>query len=119
MRIVPPMLGRLVEAALGIEMSTSKWIEAADRIAVLERAYNAREGLGREHDVLPARLLEEKVENGPNKGQVVSPKELESMKEDFYRSMGWNVQTGLPDVEKLRSLQLEEVAVELERADCL
>jgi len=119
MRIVPPMLGRLVGAALGIDIPASEWIEAADRIAALERAYNAREGLGREHDVLPARLLEDQVKDGPNKGQVVQPKELESMKDDFYRSMDWNVETGLPGIKKLRSLRLEEVADELERAGCL
>lgn len=116
MRIVPPMLGQLVEATLGIEMPTSRWLEVADRIATLERAYNAREGLMREHDTLPARLLEEPVRAGPNKGQVVSRKELESMKDDFYESMGWEIKTGLPSTERLRSLQLEDVAEDLQKA---
>ena len=116
MRIVPPMLGQLVEAAIGIDMPTSKWLEVADRIATLERAYNAREGLTREHDTLPGRLLEDPVRSGPNKEQVVSRKELESMKNDFYQSMGWEIKTGLPSAERLRSLQLEEVAEDLQKA---
>jgi aldehyde:ferredoxin oxidoreductase len=116
MRIVPPMLGQLVEAAIGIDMPTNKWLEVADRIAALERAYNAREGLMRKHDTLPPRLLEEPVRSGPNKEQVVSPKELESMKDDFYQSMGWEIKTGLPSAERLRSLQLEDVAEDLQKA---
>jgi len=119
MRIVPPMLGQLVEAALGIEMPTGKWIEVADRVAALERAYNAREGLTREHDTLPARLLEDPVRSGPNKGQVVSRKELESMKDDFYQSMGWGINTGVPSTERLRSLQLEDVAENLQNVGIL
>ena len=116
MRIVPPMLGQLVEAAMGIDMPTSKWLEVADRIAALERAYNAREGLTREHDTLPRRLFEDPVRSGPNKEQVVMRKELESMKSDFYQSMGWEVKTGLPSAERLRSLELEEVAEDLQKA---
>jgi len=113
------MLGQLVEAALGIEMPTGKWIEVADRVAALERAYNAREGLTREHDTLPARLLEDPVRSGPNKGQVVSRKELESMKDDFYQSMGWGINTGVPSTERLRSLQLEDVAENLQNVGIL
>ncbi len=116
MRVVPPMLGQLVEAALGIDLPTSKWLEVADRIAATERAYNAREGLGREHDTLPTRLVEDQVKSGPNKGQVVPRRELESMKDDFYQAMGWTVETGLPSAERLRSLGLDEVADDLQRA---
>lgn len=119
MRVVPPMLGQLVAAATGIDLPTSRWLEVADRIAALERVYNAREGLTREHDTLPARLIEEPVRSGPNKGQVVARKELESMKDDFYRSMGWDVETGLPSAERLRSLGLEDVAEDLQKNEAL
>ena len=119
MRIVPPMLGQLVEAATGIDFPSSKWLEVADRIAALERAYNAREGLRRQHDTLPERLTEEPVKSGPNKGQVVSREQLESMKDDFYRSMGWEIETGIPSLERLRSLGLDDVAVDLQRAGVL
>ena len=119
MRIVPPMLGQLVEAATGLDLPTAKWVEAADRIATLERVYNAREGLTRKDDTLPPRLHEDPVTSGPNKGQVIPRAELETMKEDFYRSMGWDVETGLPGVERLRALGLEDVAEELHKAGIL
>jgi aldehyde:ferredoxin oxidoreductase len=61
-------------------------------------------------------LLEEPVRSGPNKDQVVSRKELELMKDDFYQSMGWEIKTGLPSAERLRSLQLEDVAEDLQKA---
>jgi aldehyde:ferredoxin oxidoreductase len=119
MRIVPPMLGRLVEAMTGIDMSGGKWLEVADRIATLERAYNAREGLTRADDTLPARLLEEPVTSGPNKGQIVPKADLESMKDEFYRAMGWDVKTGLPEVERLRGLGLQDIAEELQKLGIL
>jgi aldehyde:ferredoxin oxidoreductase len=113
------MLGQLVAAATGIDLPNNRWLEVADRIAALERVYNAREGLTREHDTLPARLTEEPVRSGPNMGQVVAQKELESMKDDFYRSMGWDVETGLPSVGRLCSLGLEDVAEDLQKSGVL
>ena len=67
--------------------------EAGERIMCQERLFNMREGLSREDDKLPARLLNEPKPDGPTKGVVVP---LEELKDDFYRTMGYELSTGNP-----------------------
>jgi aldehyde:ferredoxin oxidoreductase len=109
-------LALLIEAATGIGMRDGGWVEVADRIAATERTYNGREGLTRHDDTLPSRLFDDAVTDGPNKGQVIGRAELETLKDDFYQAMNWNVETGLPTVERLRFLELNDIAQELEQA---
>ncbi|MEM3387490.1 MAG: aldehyde ferredoxin oxidoreductase family protein [Nitrososphaerales archaeon] len=118
-RVPPPLLARLISAATGMEMQLSDLERAADRIATLERAYNAREGVRREHDTLPDRLLKEAVPDGPNKGAVLTPEELELMKTELYEAMGWDTSTGIPKRSTLEALGLADVASDLARAGCL
>jgi aldehyde:ferredoxin oxidoreductase len=80
-----------------------------ERIYNIERAFNVREGLDRRADVLPERLLKEKLASGPSQGHVV---ELEQMLEDYYRIRGWD-SNGVPTREKLRELGLDHVVDEL------
>ena len=51
------------------------------------------EGLTREDDDLPPRLLNEPKPDGPTMGAVVP---LEELKDDFYRAMGWDITSGNP-----------------------
>ena len=85
----------------------------ADRVYNLERAYNARLGITRKDDTLPRRLLEEPLsdENSPAKGLVVN---LKLMLDEYYEARGWDRATGYPTRAKLESLDLKEVADELE-----
>jgi aldehyde:ferredoxin oxidoreductase len=41
------------------------------------------------------------------------------MKDEFYRAMGWDVKTGLPEVERLRGLGLQDIAEELQKLGIL
>ena len=50
---------------------------------------------------------------GSRKGMVIDRNEFEKMKDEFYQWRGWDVTTGLPTGEKLRELQLEDVAGDL------
>jgi len=118
-RVPPPLLTKLISAATGMEIQPSDLEVAADRIATLERAYNAREGVRREHDTLPERLMKEPVPDGPNKGSVVSAEELELMKTELYEAMGWDTATGIPKRSTLESLGLSDIASDLARAGCL
>ena len=67
--------------------------KAGERIMCQERLFNMREGLSRKDDTLPARLLREPKPDGPTKGAVVP---LEELKDDFYRTMGYELSTGNP-----------------------
>ena len=65
--------------------------------------FNAREGIARKDDTLPARFLQEPLPAGnPSAGAVV---ELDAMLDEYYSARGWDSQ-GLPTPEKLRELGL-------------
>ncbi|MFW9887234.1 MAG: aldehyde ferredoxin oxidoreductase family protein [Candidatus Thorarchaeota archaeon] len=82
-------------------------IEVAERQVNLKRLFNAREGISRKDDKLPARFTDEPMPEGPGKGQVVN---LEPMLNDYYRLRGWDLETGLPTRETIRRLSLEWTA---------
>jgi aldehyde:ferredoxin oxidoreductase len=75
-----------------------------DRISQIERAFNCREGLTREDDALPARLLEETIPRGPSQGHKIE--DYEGMKDEFYQLCGWDLKTGAPLPERLEALDI-------------
>jgi aldehyde:ferredoxin oxidoreductase len=96
----------LLQAATGWGMTGEEVQKIGERIVNLERLFNAREGITREHDTLPRRFLEEPMPegSGASAGSVL---ELDPMLDEYYSARGWNVQTGLPRPEKLAELGLE------------
>src|SRR5207245_11023812 len=55
---------------------------AGGRIVTLKRLYNQREGASRADDTLPARLLQEKLADGPGAGAGIARAELDAMLDD-------------------------------------
>jgi aldehyde:ferredoxin oxidoreductase len=64
-----------------------------------------REGVTRKDDSLPLRLLKEPKPDGLTKGAVVP---LELLKDDYYRAMGWDLETGNPSDSVLAALEIEK-----------
>ncbi|MDA0999389.1 MAG: aldehyde ferredoxin oxidoreductase family protein [bacterium] len=79
------------------------------RICNLERAFQVREGVTRQDDMLPHRVMHEPIPDGPHKGMYCPPDELEKMKDEYYALRGWDEQ-GIPRAETLEKLGLEDVA---------
>ncbi|MHA1960815.1 MAG: aldehyde ferredoxin oxidoreductase family protein [Candidatus Thorarchaeota archaeon] len=76
----------------------------AERQVTLKRLFNAREGISRADDKLPARFTDDPMPEGPGKGQTVN---LEPMLDDYYSLRGWDLETGLPTSDTIRRLSLE------------
>ena len=93
---------KLLSAATGIEFTDEELMTIGERIWNLERLYNLREGLSAKDDVLPKRLLEEPMPEGPSKGRVNM---LSKMLPSYYSFRGWDSR-GVPTEEKLRELGL-------------
>jgi aldehyde:ferredoxin oxidoreductase len=83
--------------------------QIAERIYTLERLFNVREGITREQDTIPERLMQEPIPDGPSAGCVVRPVELETMLDDYYLARGWDPKTGVPKKETLKELGLDSV----------
>ena len=94
----------LLRGVTGVDYQPGDLFAIGDRISCVERAFNVREGLKREDDILPARLTTEAIGRGPSQGHQVD--DLEAMKDEFYRFCGWDLQTGAPLAERLKALEI-------------
>ena len=92
----------LLSAVTGWDISEEEIMRIGERIYNLERVIINRLGFDGKDDVLPKRLLEEKMPEGAAKGQIV---ELEKMKKEYYELRGW--ENGKPTPEKLKELEIE------------
>ncbi len=99
----------LVAAATGVEMSGRQMHAVGERINSIERLFNVREGVRREHDTLPKRFTQVPLppECGASAGSVM---EIEPMLDEYYAQRDWDVKTGLPRRRSLVALDLEEEA---------
>lgn len=82
-----------------------------DRIATIRQAINVREGLSPKDFKSPGRMVgNPPMKEGPLANITV---DVETMVSEYYRTMGWDVETGKPGKERLLQLGLDEVAREL------
>jgi len=103
----------VLSAGLGREIKVDDLIDTASRIATQERAFAVREGLTREHDTLPKKLINYRMP-GTWPEDKIDPQSLERMKNEYYTAMAWDMESGVPTRETLDSLGLSDVASDLE-----
>jgi aldehyde:ferredoxin oxidoreductase len=89
-------------AVTGIKMSRWEYLEAGDRITVLERYMNTREGIWRLHDTLPDRLLREGRKSDP-KARTVP---IEKLRSKYYKKRGYD-HNGIPTPKTLKRLGIQ------------
>ncbi len=109
----------IINAATGWDVTIGELMTVGERTCNLERAFNIREGITRKDDVLPKRLMEEPLPEGPYKGEVLSKDVLDKMLDYWYELRGWNNKTGIPTREKLKELGLENATRQLEQQGLL
>ncbi len=106
-------LAETVNLITGWEVSVEELQRVGERRLNMLRAYNAREGIGREADVLPKKMKKALV-GGKTDGQSLDDAELEQAKDWYYAMSGWEISTGTPTRAKLEELELGWVADELQ-----
>ena len=94
---------RMVSGITGLDFSTARLEETADRIA-LERLFNLEAGARVEDDALPPRFTEEAIQVGGQE-RVVPEKTLAKMRRDYYRLQGWDG-SGRPTKHRMEQLEL-------------
>jgi aldehyde:ferredoxin oxidoreductase len=108
----PDQMVETVQAITGWKVSLWELMKVGERRLNLMRAFNAREGFGRDADRLPKKLYEP-LEGGASDGVAVTEEEVETAKDTYYAMAGWDVATGSPTRPKLEELGLAWVADEL------
>lgn len=105
--LLPRHFQRILAAATGWQISVAELELIGERIWNLERLFNTREGMRREDDFPPRRLLEEPIATGPARGERLDRNRYDQMLTEYYRLRGWNIDTGIPSIEKCHELGLD------------
>ncbi len=105
----PAQLVEAVQYITGWDVTLEELMEVGERRLNMLRAFNAREGLGREADQLPGKMWKA-LKGGPSDGWKLDPEEIERAKDTYYALAGWDVETGIPTREKLNALGLDWMA---------
>ncbi len=101
-------MAKIYNATTGIDVTPQELELAGERIQALAKLINTREGLTRKDDTLPWKVMNQPIsDDGPAKGAVVTPDELNLMLDDYYQARGYDKQ-GIPTKAKLQELGLEE-----------
>jgi len=98
---------RMLTGVTGLDFSTARLEEIANRIAAVERLFNLAAGLTEDDDTLPERFSREPIV-AAGEPRVLSRQTIETLRRDYYRARGWDEQ-GRPTEKLLRELNLLEV----------
>ncbi len=106
----------LISSVTGWEVTPNELMQVGERAWNLARAFNVREGITRDDDVLPDRFGEP-LPAGLYKGESIPKKVIEKMKDYYYyyEYREWKKSTGIPTKEKLDKLGLQHVSNELKK----
>jgi aldehyde:ferredoxin oxidoreductase len=96
---------RLFSLATGIDTSVDELLTAAQRVAVLERAFDVTRGIRRIDDTLPDRMFETAVPGGPLKGEKLEREKFDKMLDEYYAVSGWD-DDGVPKEETFQKYGL-------------
>jgi aldehyde:ferredoxin oxidoreductase len=99
----------LIAAATGWDFDVAEFRRSGARIYNLMRTYCIREGVNRELDTLPRRLMEDPLPGGPAEGQLIEREALEEMKDAYYACRGWDPVSGAPSTDTLRELGMDKL----------
>ncbi|MFA5316179.1 MAG: aldehyde ferredoxin oxidoreductase family protein [Dehalococcoidales bacterium] len=86
---------RLFSLATGIDTGVEGLLFIAQRVQVLERAFDVTRGIRRKDDTLPQRMFETVVPGGPLKGERLDKDRFDEMVSEYYEISGWD-EDGVP-----------------------
>ena len=96
----------MLKAVTGWDVTIDEIQQIGERRLNMLRAFNAREGAGRDKDTLPKKVLTQPLKGGRSDSRRVEPEELEFALNTYYEIAGWDKTTGMPTKTKLEELGL-------------
>ncbi|MEM2970143.1 MAG: aldehyde ferredoxin oxidoreductase family protein [Candidatus Bathyarchaeia archaeon] len=110
-------LAKYYTLATGLEMTAEELRKAGERINVLGRLFNIREGFTRKDDHLPPKVMSTPIpDNTVSKGSYITQEELDLMLDDYYAHRGWT-KDGVPTLDKLKELSLDDLEYIIEKKE--
>ena len=97
----------IVQAVTGWEdFDFDELMEIGERRINLMRVFNAREGMDKSNDTLPAKFYKPLGGEGPTAGVALDPVAIANALDEYYALAGWDAETGNPTHETLERLGL-------------
>jgi aldehyde:ferredoxin oxidoreductase len=84
-------------------------MEIGERRLNMLRLFNAREGIDRSHDQLPAKFFKPLAGTGPTRGVALDQAVIDGALDEYFRLAGWDGRTGNPTPDTLARLGLDWV----------
>lgn len=96
----------LVQAVTGWDVTLDEIQKIGERRLNMLRAFNAREGAGRDQDTLPKKLFDQPLKGGASDGIFIPRVEFQQALDAYYGLAGWDGASGMPTQAKLAELGL-------------
>ncbi|MBL7124686.1 MAG: aldehyde ferredoxin oxidoreductase family protein [Dehalococcoidales bacterium] len=104
----PSQMADMIRGVTGWDTNVWELMKVGDRCVTMTRAFNIREGFGKDDDYLPHRFFTP-LTSGPLKGVSIDKNELRQAIDTYYAMVGWD-KNGVPTLAKLQELDIEWVA---------
>ncbi len=92
----------MISAVTGWEFDQMKAFTTGTRIFTMRHAYNMREGIRRADYVIAGRVVgKPPLTVGPTAGSTI---DNEALGDGFFKTLGWNIETGIPEAATLQAL---------------
>ena len=102
----PDHLSEALNAVTGWDTTVDELVEVGARKLTMQRLFNAREGAGRNADVLPKKLFKP-LTGGPSDGYRVTEEQMAHALDRYYALAGWDVASGMPTDASLQRYGLD------------
>lgn len=97
----------LVNIIIGSNYTGKDLNECTEIIETLIRRINIREGFSAKDDILPKRILEESLPDGPGANKVIGEENFLKMRSDYYFNRGWD-EEGIPTQELISKYEYDD-----------
>ena len=98
-------LTEAIEVITGLKFTEDELLRIGERIHNMKGHFNYREGVTRKDWLLPQRILQDPIPEGPSQGSVITPEQMNKMLDDYMAVRVWTAD-GEPTPEKLKELEL-------------
>jgi len=95
-----------IKDVTGWDMNIDELRKAAERIYNLEKIVSMKFGQKRKDDILPYRVMNEPIPEGPSKGFYCTEETLNSMLDEYYSLRGWDSNGKILE-NKIKELKLD------------
>ncbi len=100
----------LFNALTGYNLTSTELWNRGRQIINLEKTFNIVHGdISRKDDRLPDRIYDEPLTIGPNIGAYVDREKFEDMLTEYYTTLGWEPESGIPTKETLQELKQDDL----------